>query len=205
VGIDIPRWVDSLLGRWISSAVPRAACVRVFGSLSLRKRLLWARHHARSCIEGANHETNLPAEQNPPEASARFPRAHAHEGRPACTQAAACEGPQAAGSYDRFEVSDGRAARAVPESLPPATFPGVPTCGAPRATDDNRALHRAASTLRPQEIDRFAATRSHSEQAGRQCSGVKPGKTWDPGVVPAESNVPRRTGRSRGDCPSRCR
>lgn len=186
MGIDIPRRVDSLLGRWISSAVPRAACVRVFGSLLLRKCLVWARHHVRSYIESANHEANLPAEQNPPEASARFPGAHADEGWPACAQAAACEGPQAAGSYDRFEVSDGRAARAVPESLPPATFPGVPTCGAARATDDNRALHRAASAQRPQEIGRPAAARSHSEQARWQCGRKKPGKAWNPRVVSSD-------------------
>ena len=73
--------------------------------------MLRARDHARFDIESAKHETNLPAEQNPPEASAWFPRTDADKGWPACAQAAACEGPQAAGRLRGQEVG-------LPEAFP---------------------------------------------------------------------------------------
>jgi ribonuclease P protein component len=56
-------------------------------------------------VESTYHEANLPAEQDPPEACARFPGADANEGRPARVEKTASKGAQAVGGCDRFEVA----------------------------------------------------------------------------------------------------
>ncbi len=60
----------------------------------------------------ADHEADLPAEQDPPQAHPRLPRAHEHPRREGCDQAPPGEGPEATGADGSVQVDvrprDGR-------------------------------------------------------------------------------------------------
>lgn len=157
---------------------------------------------ARSCApggrdtsrgQGQSREENLSAQQHQPQADARLPRAHVHEGRRRGHQAPPQEGSQAPERPDGEEVATGHRGVRLPEER--AAPEASPVRRRPQA--GAATLHEALHRVRAEERGGGAATGRDRQPEGRGRGGAKSNPALGSGGV---SHQPRlvSVGEGRG-------